>query len=131
MIAVAGLWLIVRGLGKVCSTTQSRGFVAACGLLLILSGGWVGIEFSGADAKTSGMGEVVETGIPWVYYTPERLAEEQAAGRVSVIDFTAEAESETMHVGTSNLIAHKTAALMAYNSAMCEDKARPRNRNLI
>ncbi|MEM1027499.1 MAG: cytochrome c biogenesis protein CcdA [Planctomycetota bacterium] len=90
LIAVAGLWLIVRGLGKVCSTAQSRGVVTACGLLLILSGGWVGVEFSEADAKTSGAGEVAETGIPWVYYTPERLAEQQAAGRVSVIDFTAE-----------------------------------------
>lgn len=91
LVAAAGLWLIVRGLGKVCSTSQGRGLVAACGLLLIFCGGWVGYDFSRPDTKAGvASGEVDEGGIPWVYYTPERLAEQQAAGQIVVIDFTAE-----------------------------------------
>ncbi|MEM9419194.1 MAG: cytochrome c biogenesis protein CcdA, partial [Planctomycetota bacterium] len=89
LVAVAGLWLLIRGVGKVCSTAKGRGWVATCGLLLIMSGGWVGIEMSQAEAKIATL-EGESVGIPWVYYTPDRLAEQQALGQVIVLDFTAD-----------------------------------------
>ncbi len=51
----------------------------------------MGTELSRADAEERGAaGEGISAGIPWVYYTPERLAAQQAAGRVIVLDFTAD-----------------------------------------
>lgn len=88
-IAAAGLWLIARGVVKVCQTRGGKSFAGAAGLLLIISGGWVGYELSRPDAAIAAAGET-QTGIPWIYYTPERLAEQQAAGRAVVLDFTAD-----------------------------------------
>lgn len=90
-VVAAGLWLMVRGLGKVCSTSKGRAGVMACGLLLVLCGGWLGVELTRTDPKAiaTGDGESA-SGIPWIYYTPERLAEQQAAGQIVVLDFTAD-----------------------------------------
>ena len=88
-IAAAGGWLIVRGVAKVCQTGGGKGFAGVAGLLLMLAGGWVGYELSRPDTAIAAAGQE-QTGIPWVYYTPERLAEHQAAGRTVVLDFTAD-----------------------------------------
>ncbi|MEM7624637.1 MAG: cytochrome c biogenesis protein CcdA [Planctomycetota bacterium] len=88
-IVAAGLWLIVRGVAKVCQTHRGRGITGVTGVLLIAAGGWVGFELTRPDAAVAGTGEA-QTGIPWVYYTPERLAEQRAAGRTVVLDFTAD-----------------------------------------
>jgi len=91
LVAAAGLWLILRGLAKLCLTSLGRAGVMACGAVLIVAGGWVGTELSQADAKAGAeSGDSAPAGIPWMYYTPQRLAEQQAAGQVVVLDFTAD-----------------------------------------
>jgi thiol:disulfide interchange protein DsbD len=89
LIAAAGGWLIVRGWAAVCRTMKGKALAAACGLALIVAGGWVAVDLSQADPSneemTGGGG-----GIAWVYYTPDRLAEATEAGQVVVLDFTAD-----------------------------------------
>ncbi|MEM1107186.1 MAG: cytochrome c biogenesis protein CcdA [Planctomycetota bacterium] len=90
LVAAAGLWLIVRGLGKVATTPKGRAVSGVCGLVLIVSGGWTGVELSKPDAGSGVAAGETNKGIPWVYYTPERLAEQQASGNIVVFDFTAD-----------------------------------------
>ncbi|MBB6428353.1 protein-disulfide reductase DsbD family protein [Algisphaera agarilytica] len=92
LVAAAGIWLILRGVTKVCQTSGGRRFVSVSGLLLIASGVWLGAANAWPDtARGSAAGdELLDEGIPWIYYTPDRLAEQQDAGRVVLLDFTAE-----------------------------------------
>lgn len=87
LVAAAGLWVLVRGLGGVSRTTQGRAAVGLCGVVLLAAGGWVGVELGGGGGSdgTDGGGEIA-----WVYYTPERLAQAQAAGQAVLLDFTAD-----------------------------------------
>ncbi|MEM6459623.1 MAG: cytochrome c biogenesis protein CcdA [Planctomycetota bacterium] len=91
LIAAAGGWLLLRGLTKVATTAKGRALVAVSGLALVFAGGWVGYDQSrpgGSSAVAADGGET--DGIPWVFYTPDRLAEVRAAGRAVLLDFTAD-----------------------------------------
>jgi thiol:disulfide interchange protein DsbD len=92
LVAAAGVWLIWRGLGRAATTPTGRGLVTAVGLLLVAAGAWAGLENGSWSSADSG-GEQADAdaeAIPWVYYTPERLAEARAAGLPVVLDFTAD-----------------------------------------
>ncbi|MEM9883403.1 MAG: cytochrome c biogenesis protein CcdA [Planctomycetota bacterium] len=91
LIAAAGGWLLLRGLTKVATTARGRAFVAVSGLTLLLVGVWVGYDQSRPGVSSAVAADPGEAdGIPWVFYTPDRLAEAQGAGRAVLLDFTAD-----------------------------------------
>lgn len=77
MGAAAGLWLAWRSL-RILKSPSWRAGMVALGVLLVLG------SFVGAASLTRA------TPNGWIGYTPERLAQARAAGKVVIVDFTAE-----------------------------------------
>jgi thiol:disulfide interchange protein DsbD len=73
----AGGWMSVRT-WKITPRMQPRLAFGSLGLGILIASAAVGIQLTD-DGK-----------IPWVYFTPERLADAQARGDAVVVDFTAE-----------------------------------------
>jgi len=73
----AGAWMSVRT-WRITPRLQPRLAFGSLGLGIVAASAAVGIELTN-DGK-----------IPWVYYSPQRLAEAQARGDAVVVDFTAE-----------------------------------------
>jgi len=94
LIVAAGGWLFVRGAMKLATTPGGRTLAGVPAVLLIAAGAWVGVNLSHTEAATAANGspesEVAAYTGGWMYYTPQRLAAAQAAGRAVVIDFTAD-----------------------------------------
>ena len=94
LIVLAGLWLLVRGAFKLATTVRGRVLAGLPALLLIALGAWVGVNLSHNEAATTAAispeADVAAYTGGWMYYTPQRLAAAQAAGRAVVIDFTAD-----------------------------------------
>ena len=88
LIVAAGLWLLVRGVQlEVLRSAKAWAGVGGLAAVLILAGGWVGLEMSRPDATGH---EAGDGAIGWVYYTPQRMEEARAAGQAVVLDFTAD-----------------------------------------
>ncbi len=77
LVAAAGGWMIWRTFG-ISKTAARRSVFGAMGAALVVIG------FAGA-VRLSDKGP-----INWIYYTPQRLAEAKAGGKVVVLEFTAE-----------------------------------------
>ncbi|MGI9013209.1 MAG: DUF255 domain-containing protein [Phycisphaerales bacterium] len=76
-IAIAGLWLAVRG-GKDARSTGGKVSSVVIGILVIALGVGLGIRLTDKGP------------IKWVYYTAERFDQAKAQGNVVVLEFTAE-----------------------------------------
>jgi len=76
-VVAAGLWLIWRTFGITPSTVRRSVFGALGAAVVVLAFGGV--------ARLSDKGP-----IDWTYYTPQRLADARSAGKVVVLEFTAE-----------------------------------------
>lgn len=76
-IAAAGAWLAWRTMRITPRLGRRIGF-GGLGVVMILAGALLGFGFTASSP------------INWVYYTPQRLAEAQAQGKVVVLEFTAE-----------------------------------------
>jgi thiol:disulfide interchange protein DsbD len=76
-VAAAGIWLAWRTL-KIAHRPLNKVFFSGLGVLMAVGSVFLAVNFT-------------ERGpIPWQYYTPERFAEAKAAGKVVVMEFTAE-----------------------------------------
>jgi thiol:disulfide interchange protein DsbD len=77
VIALAGLWLIVRTL-QITAETRRRLAFGVLGALLI--GGSLGMAYEATRPSA----------IDWVYYTPQRFEQALAEGNTVMVDFTAD-----------------------------------------
>jgi thiol:disulfide interchange protein DsbD len=75
-IALAGAWLAWRTF-QITSRVGSRMLFGTVGLVLIAIGISLGVFFTRGSP------------IQWIYYTPQRLADARAQGRVVLLEFTA------------------------------------------
>ena len=89
LVAAAGLWLAYRAL-RLSLRTPTRLATVAVGLVFVLSGYGIASIFAMGDARSNtangGTGSVID----WTYYSPEAFQAELDAGRVVVMDFTAD-----------------------------------------
>ena len=95
LIVAAGGWLLIRGAGKLATTMRGRLLAGTPAVLLIAAGVWVAVNLSHTESadQTAGLSPEAEIDAyagGWMYYTPQRLAAAQAAGRAVVVDFTAD-----------------------------------------
>ena len=90
--AAAGGWLLVRTMMLTRKALNRAAFGALGAFILVVS------AFVGFSQTAKGP-------VDWTYYTPERLAEAQASGKVVVVDFTAEwcANCKTLEALVLNL----------------------------
>jgi thiol:disulfide interchange protein len=77
LVVGAGVWLVIRT-WKIATHASQRGVWSVAALGLMTAGVWIGVALSSSGP------------IKWIGYTPERLAAAQKAGKVVVLDFTAE-----------------------------------------
>lgn len=94
---VAGIWLIVRTIA-ITSSAAKRAFFSIVAIAVAAVGLWYAND-STARARTNYLdrqaalaqaeGDALVTGV-WIDYTPKRLEAARAAGKVVVVDFTAE-----------------------------------------
>jgi thiol:disulfide interchange protein len=76
-VIAAGAWLAYRT-ARITSSGTRRAAFAGIGFVLALAGVFGATRLTQPDV------------VPWVYYTPERLAAARSDGRVVVVEFTAE-----------------------------------------
>jgi len=82
IVAIAGLWLIIR-IVNATSSTAKRAIFAALGVCTIVLAGFGALAMTQGDTHD-------DAPINWVYYTPERFEEALADGNVILLDFTAD-----------------------------------------
>ncbi|MEE9212113.1 MAG: cytochrome c biogenesis protein CcdA [Phycisphaeraceae bacterium] len=87
-IALGGLWLLIQSL-RVLTSRWGRGVFSSVGALTILLALILGVP-AGFTESAPDVGEHDGRLIKWVYYTPEAFAAQFEAGRVVVMDFTAD-----------------------------------------
>lgn len=76
-VAGSGFWLAYRSV-KITKSNGHRAVFGVIGLLIAAAGIYLGAAFTNRGP------------IEWTYYTPERVAEAQAEGKVVVLEFTAQ-----------------------------------------
>lgn len=77
LVVIAGLWLIVRTF-RITPRWSNRTIFGSLGVFLLAAGLFMGVRLTDKGP------------IQWVYYTPQRLEEAQKAGKVVVLEFTAQ-----------------------------------------
>ena len=82
IVAIAGIWLIVR-VFPATSSAVKRGVFTAMGAGIIVLAGFGALAMTQEDSHD-------DAPINWVYYTPERFDEALADGNVILLDFTAD-----------------------------------------
>jgi len=82
LVAIAGLWLIIRVFPATTSPAK-RTLFTALGVATIVVAGFGALAMTQPD-------NTQDAPINWVYYTPERLERALAAGHVVLLDFTAD-----------------------------------------
>jgi thiol:disulfide interchange protein DsbD len=87
-MAVGGAWLAIQSI-RVLRSRIGRGLFAGVGALIVVTAALIGAPM-GVTESAPIEGQPDQRAIKWVYYTPTVFQEQLDAGRIVVMDFTAD-----------------------------------------